>query len=505
MEWARLAIKRCVAKTTTERQFCRVTALSPGLRFGVHNNNLVNLVRGINERVFAVETDRGLGPPPRPDAGVFWDELRHFSRQFGKRVVVTTPWSHDEFVATYEGRRATIYRAAADSLCCEPVNRRDASSNAFMKMDKVPFYQKDDPAARLIHPRDPRYNVEVGVFIKKIEHDVYHAVDDVFGSRTILKGYNAKQVGGIMYGKWNRFRQPVGVGLDASRFDQHVSVDALRWEHAQYLKFFRGCDRERLATLLSWQLRTKVRARARDGSVKYEVHGMRFSGDMNTGLGNCLLMCAMVWSWARRQAVNIELANNGDDCVVVMEADDLARFDLHEMRAWFRTLGFTMKVETPVYDLEKIEFCQSHPINTGDGWLMVRKHRHAMAKDCVSLKPLNGPKVFDKWRLAVGLAGLSLTGGVPVQQDFYTAFMRGAKGAKLENDLSLETGFMRFARGMSRRYVPPSEVARYSYWVAFGVTPDEQVALEREYSTITPTWNPKSEMNDLPDHTPFLL
>jgi len=500
-----LAVQRWAARGQVERRIYRVSCLSPPLRFGVHNNNLVNLIRGINERVFAVETEGGLGKPPRPDPGVFAEELAPFARQFGKHVVVTTPWSHEQFVDTYEGRRATIYQAAADSLRSEPVTHRDASSSSFLKAEKIPFYAKRDPAPRLIHPRSPRYNVEVGVFVKKIEHQVYHAVDEVWGNKTVLKGYNARQVGGIMAGKWRLFKRPVGVGLDASRFDQHVSSEALRWEHERYLEFFRGNDRERLRTLLRWQLRTKCRARAKDGCVKYTVDGMRFSGDMNTGLGNCTLMSAMVWTWAKKVGVRCELANNGDDCVVIMEEDDLEKFDLAGMKQWFRRLGFTMKVEEPVRDLEKVEFCQSHPLNTGNGWLMVRKHRHAMAKDCVSLKPLDSPGVFDKWRLAVGQAGMALTGGVPIQQEFYAAFMRGATGKALTNDLTLETGFMRFARGMSREYSQIPSVARYSYWLAFGVTPDEQEALEAHLQTITPTWHPASVMNEPPVHSPLLI
>lgn len=504
MPWAQLAVKRLALPPKTRRIY-RVSCLSPPLLFGVHNNNLDNLRRGITERVFAVEVGGELAPPPRPMPGAFGHALSAFSRELGKHVVVTTPWSATEFVDSYEGRRRTIYQAAADSLRVEPVSRRDSESAAFLKAEKIPFYQKPDPAPRLIHPRSPRYNVEVGVYIKKIEHEVYRAVDEVWESKTILKGYNAHQVASILAGKWKRFRRPVAIGLDASRFDQHVSSEALQWEHAQYLKWFRSGDRDRLRMLLQWQLSTKCRARASDGSVRYKVDGMRFSGDMNTGLGNCLLMSAMVWSWARSVGVDCELANNGDDCVVMMESSDLSRFDLSRMVVWFRELGFTMKVEAPVHDLERVEFCQTQPVYDGYRWVMVRKHRHAMAKDCVSLKPLDNPSVFDKWRLAVGQAGLSLTGGIPVQQSFYLALMRGAKGAPLVNDLALETGFSRLARGMGRTAAVPTAAARYSYWLAFGITPDEQLALEGVYSTVTPTWQDPSLMNDVPVIQPYSL
>lgn len=478
------------------RRVYDVCGLSPGLKFGVHNNNLRNLLRGIRERVFAVEIGGVLTKPPSPDAGFVDSELAKFARKFDKLLPPTTPWSHDEFVATYAGRRRAVYEAAAEDLVGRALTRRDANSRSFLKAEKIPFYAKSDPAPRLIHPRNPRYNVGVGVFLKKIEHSVYHAVDEVWGSRTILKGCNAEKTAYHLRKKWESFPRPVAIGLDASRFDQHVSVDCLRWEHARYVSMYRGDDADTLRELLDWQLSANCTATCRDGRVKYKVTGMRFSGDMNTSTGNCMLMSAMVWSYCQRTGVTAHLANNGDDCVLFIDKSELARLDLGGLVQWFRRMGFTMKVEEPVYVFEGIEFCQSHPINLGARWLMVRKHRHATAKDCISLKPLDGPGIFDKWRLSVGLAGLSLTGGVPVQQEFYAALMRGAKGHALANDPILETGFMRFARGMSRTYGEPTPECRYSYWLAFGVLPDEQVALENEYSKVSLAWHTTLPKND---------
>lgn len=120
---------------------------------------------------------------------------------------------------------------------------------------------------------------------------------------------------------------------------------------------------------------------------------------------------------------------------------------------------------------------------------MVRKHRHATAKDCISIKPLDSQTIFDKWRRSVGLAGTALTGGIPVQQEFYQALMRGAGTNTLKGDPTQETGFSRLAIGMDRVYQPPTDRARYSYWLAFGVTPDEQIALEGVYRDHQVKWS----------------
>lgn len=463
------------------RRIYRVTALSAPLAFGVHNNNLVNLVRGIRERVFAVEQGGVLVQPPRPEPGVFEAELEEEAAILDSLAFRTTPYTTDEFVDTYVGRRRTVYQSAADSLAVLPVHRGDSDSKSFLKAEKINFSIKGDPAPRLIHPRDPRYNVSVGRYLKRIEHSVYHAVDDMWGHRTVLKGYNAARVAGILRQKWDSFNDPVAIGLDASRFDQHVSTDALKWEHSRYERYYGGHDRQVLRELLRWQLRTKCFARADDGRVKYTVDGMRFSGDMNTGLGNCLLMSSMVRAWCRKRGIRVALGNNGDDCVLVLERSQVLMLDLEGMCRWFRALGFTMKVEPMVDVFERIEFCQAHPVWNGHCWVMCRNHQVAQAKDCVSIKPLDKSGVFDKWRRAVGLCGLSLTGGIPVQQDFYSAMCRGTELVRALDDPTLETGMAILARGMDERHRVPTPYSRYSYWLAFGVTPDEQEALEGFY------------------------
>lgn len=454
-----------------------IRGLEAGLDFGVHNSNLRNMLRGIRERVFAVERNGELVPPPRPDPGFFDEQLAAEARFLDRWAFSTTPMSETEFVELYEGRRRTIYQEAANSLAGRPLERADADSCSFLKAEKISFYAKRDPAPRMIHPRSPRYNVALGRYIRKVEHHVYRAVDAMFGEPTIMKGYNARQVAGLMRSKWDRYKRPVALGLDASRFDQHVSVDALKWEHARYLAWFHGSDRVELAKLLGWQLRTKCRGRCDDGSVKYIVDGMRFSGDMNTGLGNCLLMSSMVHAWCRMRRVKSSLANNGDDCVLIVDGCQVDQLDLTGMTEWFRRMGFTLKVESQACVFERIEFCQASPVWNGEFWVMCRKHGHAMSKDCTSLKPLDGKRVFDAWRAAVGTGGLALASGIPCQQAFYQALARGAGDRKLV-DITLETGMMRLAVGLESKAREVTAEARLSYWLAFGVTPDEQEALE---------------------------
>lgn len=455
--------------------------------WAVHNNNLQNLLRGLVERVFMVPTPSGLQLPPRPSPGDFRAIMEGARQALRPWLPRAAPVDYDTFVGYYRGRRATIYRKAADSLLSRSLDRADATVKTFVKAEKVNLTAKPDPAPRVIQPRDPRYNVEVGRYLRPLEKQVYRAIRKVWGGHTVLKGMNAQQQAKELREMWDTFSDPVAVGLDASRFDQHVSVDALKWEHLIYLMCFNASDRKHLSWLLEMQLENRGVAYLPEAVVKYTVQGARMSGDMNTSLGNCLLMSMMVWTWCQKQEVRARLANNGDDCVVFMERHQLKQFG-EGLAPFFRQLGFTMVIEEPVDVFERVVFCQTQPVNAG-GWVMVRDPRISIAKDAVSLLPLN--QCWKKWRNAVGLCGLSLTGGVPVQQEFYHSLSQ-CEGEQLktqEDDLAIGYGMKMLAYGMDRKLVPVSPAARFSYWTAFGILPDEQVAMEgwlRDNSIPTP-------------------
>jgi hypothetical protein len=313
--------------------------------------------------------------------------------------------------------------------------------------------------------------------VKQLEKRLYRGIAKVFGETTVLKGYNAAESGRLMREKWERYQRPVAVGLDASRFDQHVSADALAWEHEVYLSCFYPSARAKLRKLLEWQVHNRGTARATDGHIRYRVHGCRMSGDMNTALGNCLLMSAMVWAYLRECGINASLANNGDDCVVIMEQKDLRRFNAG-LDQWFREMGFTMKVEEPSYVFERIEFCQTHPLWTPEGWVMCRNSLAAMAKDCHSVLPLAQGNMALGWCTAIGECGLALTGGVPIFQSFYLRLLRAGRGHRMGSHPALESGFARLSAGMARKVRGVDDLTRISFWEAFGILPSDQQRLE---------------------------
>lgn len=479
-----------------ERRVRYLAGLGTGVDYGVHEDCLKNMVRGITERVLYVRRGEGLAKPPQPLEGVF-GRLASLRSRLVRKAPPTPVVPLGDYPQLYSGRKRLIYQRAVDSLMVRRLTVRDSYVSTFIKAEKVNFTSKVDPAPRVIQPRSPRYNVEVGRYLKLFEKPLCRAFARVCGAPVILKGMNADQVGETLFAHWSTFNNPVAVGLDASRFDQHVSRTALEWEHSVYNAVFRS---EELRRLLRWQLSNRGIGRTEGKRVDYTVEGCRMSGDINTGMGNCLIMASIVVAYCEDRGLQYRLANNGDDCVLFVEAGDLCR--LGGLDRWFLDFGFTLTRETPCYRLEEVEFCQFHPVCLASGWRMVRNPHTAMSKDCVSLVDWSTEVGFRAWASAVASCGVALTSGVPVWSAWYRVLERVGQVQRAGvTERVNECGAYYWSRGVQSCQV--TDEARASFYFAFGITPDQQLALEEAYdsitdvSSVTPvTWNPPPRQLD---------
>lgn len=469
------------------RRMIRVSGISPPMVIAGFNNDINTLERAVKERVFYVKEEGHFVPPPRPREGHFEATLAQSIEQLDAFLPRIAPLSRADFVSTFRGPKRRLYEAAFHDLLRSGFNERDAWIKVFVKYEKTDFTRKADPVPRVISPRSTRYNIEVGRYLRPLEERIFRSLASLFGSTTVFKGMNSQASGRAMHAKWLAFKEPVAVGADASRFDQHCSEEALKVEHSVYLRCFpRQRHRRSLARLLCMQLRNVCVGYTADGRLKYVTRGGRMSGDMNTSLGNCVLMCLMFHAYAASRGVRIELANNGDDCVIIMESRDLGRFE-QGLDAWFRAMGFSMVLEPPCYTFEEIEFCQTHPVWVGPSpsdYLMVRHPKWAIAKDTMCVHGYQTRELYQGWLHAVGTGGLAMTGGVPVFQDFYRTILRHGKYHKAASD-SQSWGVRQLSKGMVRSYGVVHPMTRASFYWAFGVTPDEQRILEDFYSGVS--------------------
>lgn len=440
----------------------------------VHNASLINVMRGLVERVFCVMDKSGkLCRPPKPAPGAFTRKLRNVGLAVSNIVGHCPQWTRDQFVASYTGPRRDSYDRAAQTLDYLPLNIRDSYLSTFVKAEKINSTTKADPPPRVIQPRGQRYNIEVGRYLKPLEPILMKAIDTLWGEPTAIKGYTIERVGQILHDKSNLYKKPVFVGLDASRFDQHCSAEALAWEHSVYNNIFRD---PQLAEMLTMQLRNHGAAYTPDGVVRYVVDGCRMSGDMNTSMGNYLIMSCLCYQFLQDVGCKASLANCGDDCVLVLEREDLNK--LKTLPEWFVKMGYTMKVEAPVYELEQVEFCQMHPIMTSRGYIMVRRPDTVMTKDCCVVRgDMTRAKLAD-WLGSQRVGGLALAGDVPILHQFYKCFPE--KETTMESDYSAPHKFK-----AGKQYGGVTAESRYSFWLAFGLTPDDQVAVETELKEFT--------------------
>lgn len=143
-----------------------------------------------------------------------------------------------------------------------------------------------------------------------------------------------------------------------------------------------------------------------------------------------------------------------------------------------------MVCEDPVRDLEAVEFCQSKPVWTPQGYVMCRNPHTALVKDTMCLKRIVRENEWRSWVRSVGECGMALAGGIPMFQEFYSAYVRSAGRAKVYEKYRADGGLKLAAKGMHRRYSEIHPKTRYSFYVAWGILPDAQIAAEQVYSTI---------------------
>lgn len=441
---------------------------SKGLPY-THNNTVGNVVRSLRDRVFGSVVDGEFVKTVQPEAGAFQaPSLLRFRRSVLRLLPRhSLPITADQFCAKYRGQKQKRYATAGHSLSVKPLVRADGYPGVFLKAEK--WHQKK--AGRLISARPARYNISLGVYTQSIEHDVYRAIDQVYGSATIMKGYTPDRRAAVVLGHWRAFEKPVAVGQDFSKFDQHISREALMFEHGFYMGIY---DCPNLAKLLAWQLKGRCYARTVDGVVKYEVWGGRMSGDMNTAMGNCIISAALIWAYCLEIGVKVRAIIDGDDSVTFMETRDLGRYQ-SGITAWMLTKGFKLVSEAPAYEVCKVEFCQCRFVNLATP-TMVRNPLKAITQDHTWIvdQSIRHVDVL----AATGLGGLSLYGDCPVLGAYYHSMSKASPNG-LKTLLRLEKGssWLRTA-SYEGHYVEPSEAARYALWESWGLEPGEQRAIE---------------------------
>lgn len=442
----------------------------------VHANCVCNEVVAVTNRV--------LGAVPRPTlAGL--RSLRTSARILLRKLHPVTPWSAEQVLTHFKGKRRARYQNAWDSLQAEPLTNRDALIKAFIKPEKMDVGAKINPDPRVIQARNARYNILLAQYLKPMEDQLYNIRGGHSNTRLIAKGLNQVDRAKLFLRKWSHYQRPVCYSLDASRWDKHCDVELIRIEHSVY---------ERLCPdpQLSWLLRMQIHNRCvTAGGVRYKTLGKRMSGDMNTALGNCLLMVICLEAACHNLGLRkYDILDDGDDCLVIVEAAEEQK--LAGVIQEFLNYGHELKLENRATDLHSVQFCQSKIIyRSGLPPTFVRNWVKVLSCACVGTRYWHEPNLRRALMAAVGDCELALNQGVPIIQAFAVRLRQLANTTKRPK-LEAEEGIVQRAAkelhvGVERALdvaasLQPTEVdylARETFWQAFGIDPLRQLEIEK--------------------------
>lgn len=289
------------------------------------------------------------------------------------------PLSYMGVAMSYRGGKRRIYMKARDDLINGMERHSDGYVRMFVKPDRYPEDSIQDKMPRAIQYRHPRYNLQLATYLKPYEHEFYaHPGIGPSKTRVVTKGMNPEEIAKLFILKAAHFRNPVFLSCDHSKFDSTVREEHLRTEHRQYRRSYPRDGR--LHKLLKRQLFNKGFS---THGVKYTIRGTRMSGDYNTGLGNCMLnrmsLESLLWH------IKHEIMLDGDDSVVIVEADDLALIDMSH----FGRMGFQTTIEIN-RDMTQVVYCQKKIVLGNTCAVMVRDPIRALSNMCVSLANVQG-------------------------------------------------------------------------------------------------------------------
>lgn len=448
----------------------------------MHLNCSHNQLCGVANRVI------GVVPHPTSEG---LKELELAAIEISRMLPKVGKQDEQVMVDRYGGSKRRRYQEAHDHFAIRGVTRRDAGITAFAKTEKFDPEAKVNPHPRMIQFRGPVYCVALAAYLQPVEHSVY--LMDKLGcgvphSRNIAKGLNTVQRARLLVEKSFYFTRPQYLSLDASRFDKHVSLELLQIEHSIYLK----CNPDpRFRQLLSWQLVNKCRS---DLGMKYVTRGRRMSGDMNTAVGNCLLMCTMMRAYFNHLSLKKwDFLDDGDDIVVIVEEESLDMIR-DTVVSHFLKYGMSMKLEGVETSIHRVEFCQARTVFTQFGPKFVRNPRAILSKSLCGARHWEDLNYVRKVLTATGLCEYVINMGVPVLEAFSLALIRnfGKSGGTLDLSKARDGIRMRAEKDLESIGKTLEELinmrtditheARVTFEEAWGITPAEQVALEYGFS-----------------------
>jgi len=408
-------------------------------------------------------------------------------------------WSRERTAASYDGSLRRRYEEACVSLDDTPLDSNDWRISGFLKGEKIGI-KTSKP--RMIFPRSPRYNLELACFLKPFEHWLWPKLKGgrfgcVSNTRIVAKGLNPGQRARLIARKYACFDDPVVLEVDGKSFESHVDSSQLGFEHSVYLTAF-GND-SKLRSLLSRQLVLEGKTAL---GLKFSREGGRASGDFNTGMGNSLIMVAIVSTVMRRlkgmsyRPLRWDFLCDGDNAIIFFEKD-LGAY----VKEFFGPMAAfhcnsTMQLENEGNCMESIRFGQSAPVLVDGSWTMVREPLKVVSHITSNYKHLDQPLFSGRYLKGVAMCEASLAVGLPILQTLTSALYKSLQSVKnpsfdLYRDYQI-LGVKSFSAPITRDI---SAGTRESFARAFGISVETQLITEKRiedsvYKFFNSKWKP---------------
>jgi hypothetical protein len=368
--------------------------------------------------------------------------------------------------------------------------------SAFLKAEKFGYGKFGKP--RMIFPRSPRYNLALASYLKPFEHWLWGRLTarrlfNGSNTRVVAKGLNLTARAGLIAKKFKSLENCVVCEVDGSAFEAHVDSWQLKAEHSVYLAAHGG-DAD-LARLLARQL---VNQGVTKGGVRFSRAGGRASGDFNTGMGNTLIMLAVVVAVLREQQVPFDVLADGDNCLIFLRGVDYTRVMGCFAQRALTVSGHEMVLERPCVRMEDIRFGQCAPVELSPGrWRLVRDWTKVVSQMTSSHANMVQPAFVGPYLRGVAQCELSIHEGVPVAQAFAARLIHVTEGSRAVDD-HFYRDYQALGVDVERRveavFKEPTTCARESFARAFGLDTDAQLAVERVLSGLhvdVKAWSPE--------------
>lgn len=393
----------------------------------------------------------------------------------------TTPFV--DIVNGYEGGKKQRYIKALAYLSKFGLLEKHARVQMFIKPDRFPEDDVKVKPPRAIQFRSPEFNLMMAHYLKRFEEETYKNLRlGKSRTRNIMKGLNPRKRAELVLTKVRKFRKPVYVCLDHSRFDSCIQDIHLKETHKCYAKSVG----KSVMSVVKYQLKNKGYTR---GGIKYRAAGTRMSGDFDTGLGNCLVNVASILSVIGK--VDADFFLDGDDAVIIVEQEDLNKLKIKN----FAHFGLITKLNVQ-HKLERVEFCQSRIIYN-NGPIFSRNPIRALSHSMITRKYYS-TKTVCEYLKGVGDCEESVSFGVPILHKLSKLLKTSSPRAFYDSDM-----LWRMAQGEDMEKVDISMEARMSFYLAWGISPQIQQYLEasllppslRIAATTSRTRNPEFRYN----------